>query len=397
LGGNFASFVAVGDFNGDGIPDLAVAFVRSGVSILLGNGNSGFSAAPGSPPATGSYPVFVAVGDFNGDGIEDLAIANETSNNITVLLGNGSGGFTPAVGSPIAVGTGPTSVAVGDFNGDGNQDLAIVSTEGNSVTILLGNGVGEFTAAAGSPYSVPFPQSLAVGDFNGDGFQDLAIANGYNNVTVLLGNGSGGFASSLGRFTTDLSPVSIAVADFNGDGIADIVTANEAGNDATVLLGGKTSTNSALSTSPLTVNFGQPVSLTLTVSDAGPAFAVPTGAATLFDGAHSLGTGTLTGSPLTFSVAALAVGEHFLTATYAGDTRSLGSTSNRVTLQVNAVPVSCALTQTENANVADVQSIINQALGMAPPANDLNEDLVVNIVDVQVEIDAALNLGCSAG
>ena len=116
------------------------------MTVLLGNGSGGFTAATGSPFAVGTSPYLVVVGDFNGDGIQDLAMANGGSNNVTVLLGNGSGGFTAAAGSPFAVGSWPVSLAVGDFNGDGIQDLAIANFGGNNVTVLLGNGSGGFTA-----------------------------------------------------------------------------------------------------------------------------------------------------------------------------------------------------------------------------------------------------------
>ncbi len=205
--------VAVGDFNGDGNPDLAVANVNSNnVTVLLGNGSGGFTPAPGNPFAAGTLPRSVVVGDFNGDGIQDLATANRTSNNVTVLLGNGSGGFTAAPGSPFATGNVPDSVVVGDFNGDGIQDLATANFGSGNVTVLLGNGAGGFTAAAGSPFAAGTnPQSVVVGDFNGDGIQDLAVANSNsNNVTVLLGNGSGGFTAATGSpFAVGTHPQSL--------------------------------------------------------------------------------------------------------------------------------------------------------------------------------------------
>jgi len=85
--------------------------------VLLGNGSGGFTAAAGSPFAAGTFPISVVVGDFNGDGIQDLATANQGSGNVTVLLGNGSGGFTAANGSPLAVGATPFSVVVGISTG----------------------------------------------------------------------------------------------------------------------------------------------------------------------------------------------------------------------------------------------------------------------------------------
>src|SRR6266704_2040644 len=113
-------------------------------------------------------PISVAVGDFNGDGVQDLAVANFGSNTVSVLLGNGDGTFRSAL--TVAAGAGPASVVVGDFNGDGVQDLAVANYGSTTVSVLLGNGDGTFrpalTVAVGTN-----PRSLAVGDFNGDGVQ----------------------------------------------------------------------------------------------------------------------------------------------------------------------------------------------------------------------------------
>src|SRR5204862_441374 len=130
----------------------------------------------------GTGPQSVAVGDFNRDGKPDLATANTSSNTVTILLGNGTGGFSQAAGSPVAVGAGPQSVAVGDFNRDGKPDLATANAGSNNVTILLGNGAGGFSQAAGSPVAVGNPPfSVAAGDFDHDGKPDLATANGDGN------------------------------------------------------------------------------------------------------------------------------------------------------------------------------------------------------------------------
>ena len=204
-----------GDFNGDGIPDLAIAdFVGDNVTVLLGNGAGAFTAVTGSPFAVGKNPEAIAVGDFNGDGFQDLAVANEKDSTVTVLLGNGSGGFTAASGSPFTVGSNPFSVAVGDFNNDGILDLATANFSSNNVTVLLGDRFGGFVAATGSPFNAGSgPSSIVAGDFNGDGMQDLATANfDSDNVTVLLGNGSGGFTASTGSpFAVGTAPDSIAI------------------------------------------------------------------------------------------------------------------------------------------------------------------------------------------
>jgi uncharacterized protein (TIGR03437 family) len=240
-GGDGPDFVATGMFGTDTYPDLAIANRSSNnVTVLKGDGSGGFKAIAGSPFNVGSSPSCVAVGDFNGDGYQDLAITNELDNTVTVYLGNAAGGFTQAPASPFAVGENPSFVVVADFNGDGNPDLAIANITSNNVTVLLGNGTGFFTPAPGSPFAVgTSPVSMAMADFNGDLIPDLAIANfGSNNVTVLLGAGTGAFKPATGSpyMSGGTSPRSIAVGDFNADGLPDLAIANYASDDVTVLL-----------------------------------------------------------------------------------------------------------------------------------------------------------------
>ena len=172
------------------------------------------SIALGAPSSysVGINPNSVAVGDFNGDGKLDLAVANSFDNFVSVLLGKGDGTFQAAVN--YGTGSGPLSVAVGDFNGDGKLDLVVTNAFDNNVSVLLGNGDGTFQAAvnygAGSA-----PNSVAVGDFNGDGKLDLAVANnGSNNLSVLLGNGDGTFQAAV-NYSAGKGPYSVAVGDFN--------------------------------------------------------------------------------------------------------------------------------------------------------------------------------------
>jgi len=237
--------VAAGDFNGDGILDLAVAnFDYSGAvtttTILLGNGDGTFTAAPASP-AEGANAGFIVTGDFNRDGILDLAVLNIPPNSapgtVTILLGHGNGTFSPAASSP-ATGDSPYALAIGDFNGDGVQDLAVTNYIGKTVTILLGNGDGTFTPTAVSPATDSNPTSIAAGDFNGDGILDLAVTNyGTSGVTILMGNGDGTFTRKASSPATGSNPCSVAIGDFNGDGIPDLAVANNGGKDLTVVLG----------------------------------------------------------------------------------------------------------------------------------------------------------------
>jgi len=230
--------VAVGDFNGDGKLD----FVTSGgasnrVSVRLGNGSGGFTS-PTPPQVTlpnSSGPVSVAVGDFNGDSNQDFVTANILSDKVSIRLGNGSGGFTSPATPEITLpaGSSPYSVAVGDFNGDGNQDFVTANFDSSKVSIRLGNGNGGFTSPATPEITLPAgssPYSVAVGDFNSDSKLDFVTANiNSSKVSIRLGNGSGGFTSpAIPQITLPAgsSPVSVAVGDFNGDGKPDFVTAN---------------------------------------------------------------------------------------------------------------------------------------------------------------------------
>ena len=144
---------------------------------------------PTNIPA-GNFPFSVAVGDFNGDSHSDLAVANYVSGGVSILLGGAGGGFTPAAGSPFPAGANPISVAVGDFNGDSDPDLAVANFHSNDVSVLLGGAGASFTPAAGSPFPVgSFPVSIAVGDFNDDAKLDLAVASYFSNeVSILLNN-----------------------------------------------------------------------------------------------------------------------------------------------------------------------------------------------------------------
>jgi Bacterial Ig-like domain (group 3)/FG-GAP-like repeat len=412
-GGAFQAF-AVGDFNGDGIPDLAVANTAADiVAILLGNGDGTFTPSTAATSPTGSNPVAIAVADFNGDGIPDLAIGNApqdgSSGNVTILLGNGNGTFTAAA-SP-ATPSGVSAIAVADFSGDGKADIAVAN--GLTLTMLKGKGDGTFTSSTITPSAGSFGINnlIIIGDFNGDGKPDMAFS-GY--AFLLLGNGDGTFnAAPFEVFEpTDTGSFQIAVgADFNGDGNTDLMgvgNTSEVASGFALLAANQTATATAtgitlppatgtqqavasfpsggsygpaisapvtlyaqlgtptvtLTASPNTATAGTKVTLTATVTGSA---ATPTGTVTFYDGSAELGSATLNGSGVaTYATTALAVGANSVTASYGGGGNynvanstaisvtitPLGTTVPTVTVTATPTTITSAQTETVAVSVA---------------------------------------------
>jgi hypothetical protein len=183
------------------------------------------------------------VGDFNGDGNLDLAVGDANSNTVSILLGDGTGNFTLAFS--LSTGSGPQAVAVGDFNGDGKLDLAVGTDTG--LSFFLGDGTGNFSLASSAVEGQVV--SVAMGDFNGDGKLDVAAVEINSNVVaILLGDGTGNFTLASSP-ATGTQPRSVAVSDFNGDGKLDLAVANGESGTVSILLGDGTG-NFTLGSSP---------------------------------------------------------------------------------------------------------------------------------------------------
>jgi hypothetical protein len=241
LGGNgnslLESITSVGDFNGDGKLDVAIADAGTNlVSVLLGNGDGTFKSAINLAVPTGYVVNLVVVGDFNKDGKLDLITGNnpgpltqdENLNPMfSVFLGNGDGSFQSPVN--YQVGTFMQTMAVGDLNGDGNLDVIA------SGLVFLGNGDGTF----GSPATIANAQlfQMLLADVNGDGKLDLLATDDQSNIDVYLGNGDGTFLPAVSYSTSGDGSLPLTIGDFNADGKLDVAVANGNSQAISILYG----------------------------------------------------------------------------------------------------------------------------------------------------------------
>ena len=181
--------LVIADVNRDSYPDILTPnFGGASTSVLFGDGKGNYSSNKESIIKVASTPYFLTAGDLNNDQKPDLVTSHNDINTITILLGDGRGGFKPASFSPLDVETRVWKIALADLNSDNNNDIILAAQIDNSVIVLLGNGKGNFTPAPGSPYRVgDLPTGLAVGDVNLDGKLDIVTANARSdNVSVLL-------------------------------------------------------------------------------------------------------------------------------------------------------------------------------------------------------------------
>ncbi len=405
-GGACPGSVAVSDVNGDGKPDLVVAnFCETygncpygTAGVLLGNGDGTFQAAVSYALlyAEVSDDDYVAVGDLNGDGKPDIVVG--LVGGVDVLMGNGDGTFQTSVfyssGAPVA-----SDVVIADVNGDGKPDLLMANFYGGSVDVLLGNGDGTFQPPLSFNSGYVYSYALAVADVNGDGQLDVVVTNTYGGVNndgsvgVLLNNsGAPGTTTTL---VSSLNPAALkkvvtytaAVTAQNGGPLTGTVTFQDGGSTiATVPLAnnqaaysttykkggshaitatypgnlqnrGSTSatlteyiesvvTKTVVTTSGSPSHVGQPVTFTATVTSKHGA--IPDGElVTFYDGKTAIGTGATASGVATFTTSSLKAKTHTIKAIYPGDAAFEPSTGT-VQQAVDKYPTTTALSSSLN-------------------------------------------------
>ncbi|WP_333399262.1 FG-GAP-like repeat-containing protein [Microcoleus sp. K4-B3] len=249
--GNGPTSVSIGDINGDGKPDLAVANESDNTASILLNTTTNAvtpSFATKVDFTTGIGPISVSIGDINGDGKPDLAVANQNSNYTSILLNiTATGATTPTFANQATfpTGDGPRSVSIGDINGDGKPDLAVANFNSDTASILLNTTPTGATNPTFTPQATfatgDRPESVSIGDINGDGKPDLAVANfGSDSASILLNTTPTGattptFANQA-TFPTGDGPASVSIGDINGDGKPDLAVANFGSGSASILL-----------------------------------------------------------------------------------------------------------------------------------------------------------------
>jgi hypothetical protein len=245
---------AFGDFNNDGYADLALAISNGSnhyLRILSGNGTGTLTFVVDLATASGIGGIVAA--DLNGDGISDLTLANTAVDSISVFLSNGDGTFQPRI--DYAVGTAPKWIATGDFRGDGvSDDIAVINSGANSVTVLLNDGNGALTAqpSASWPNTADPLAALAVGDFDGDDIDDIAVArNSIGKVQLFFGSGVGTFTSGS-TISVGPGPSALVAADLNSDGPDDLAVANSTDATVTIIKGNSSRALTVASTSAVT-------------------------------------------------------------------------------------------------------------------------------------------------
>ena len=292
------------------------------------------------PPSTSQMeqvPSAIIAVDLNADGHLDLVVAESNNSRVDIYKGSATTPGTFTLQGTAATGSTPMSIVAGDFNADGNVDLAIANFNSATASVLLGNGDLTFHAQATSTVGTN-PLSITTGDFNGDGSFDLAVANNNSkNVSILLNE------------VTDTASVLITGISIPGSGNHKVEASyagdsnfNPSTSGTVSLAATKVATTTLVGANTTSPTYGQQVVLTATFQTTPPQVGslIPTGNVTFKDGTATLTTVVLSGGVATLNITSLTAGTHSITAVYAGDTNFVGSTSAALSVTVGkATPV----------------------------------------------------------
>ncbi|CAF4226386.1 unnamed protein product, partial [Rotaria sordida] len=236
-GGSSLRCVVIGDLNNDTNLDIVLAnYGTNNIGVLFGYGNGSFENQMMLSSGMNSHPISIAVGDFNGDREVDIAVANHGTKHVDMILGNGQGKFATQISYEIGFDTPPLVMVSGDFNNDTRSEIAVAYDGRDHVDIFVAYNHGSFETQ--TRHSVgSYPISAAIGDVNNDTRLDIIVANwGSNDVSILLAYGNGSFENQT-KYLVGSSPSSVSIGDVNNDTQLDIVVTNANSNDVSVLLG----------------------------------------------------------------------------------------------------------------------------------------------------------------